>query len=378
MTTVVTGVPIPAVPITDAFAASHYPVSAAEAATALHASTNGSMPRGLCTKLSEAVDSFPLRIMIVDNSGSMQEGDGQRLVPNGAGTMRTLRSSRWHELGDDVVQVAQMSEALQCRTDVHLLNPRPGFSAMTVGPPKSWDLVAPLGRSVDAETVKTAMTRTSPGGTTPLTEACMQIVSMIEPAAAALRARGEQVCVIIATDGMPNNRATFVAAMQHLQRLPVWVVVRLCTNDDDIVGYWNDLDAQLEAPLEVLDDVKSEADEIHAVNRWLTYGPPLHSARLFGLPGKVFDDLDEKALLPWQLKEFLEDLLGADVLGAGGLPEPELDPRAFAEAVGSALGGLPPVYDPRQSKMRPWVDTRALERHVARAKRGGDAVCSIM
>merc|ERR1719446_1246009 len=110
---------------------------------------------------------------------------------------------------------------------------------------------------------------------------------MIEPAAAALRARGEQVCVIIATDGMPNNRATFVAAMQHLQRLPVWVVVRLCTNDDDIVGYWNELDAQLEAPLEVLDDVKSEADEIGQLNSWLTYGPALHLARLFGLPGTL-------------------------------------------------------------------------------------------
>merc|ERR1719473_1453223 len=188
---------------------------------------------------------------------------------------------------------------------------------------------------------------------------------MIEPHARELRACGETVTVILATDGLPNNSQTFELAMQQLQRLPVWLVVRLCTDDDSIVDYWNSLDEQLEMPLEVLDDLQSEAQEVMGNNPWLTYGPQLHYARLFGLPGKLFDAIDEMALTPSMIKDFLEDLLGCSEL-----PEPQVDANGFVDAVRAKLNTLQPVLNPRSMRMQPWVDVRKLHGTILGTKFG--------
>ena len=36
--------------------------------------------------------------------------------------------------------------------------------------------------------------------------------------------------------------------MRPLQNLPVWVVVRLCTDEDSVVDYWNKVDEVSQPP----------------------------------------------------------------------------------------------------------------------------------
>jgi hypothetical protein len=51
--------------------------------------------------------------------------------------------------------------------------------------------------------------------------------------------------------------------MRPLQQLPVWVVIRLCTNEDRMVEYWNNIDSVIELNMDVIDDPQGEAAEIH-------------------------------------------------------------------------------------------------------------------
>lgn len=341
-------------------------------ASAALKSLDNTFAHGLSAAAARSVEAHPLRVCILDNSGSMRSGDGKMLAKHN-GAFKTISCTRWKELSEDAIALAKMSEALGARTDFHLLNPVPGLNAATVCA-DAWASISPIGKTTDAASLSRTLSAVTPNGSTPLTEAVMTVASMIEPMSRSLRASGQAVAVLICTDGLPNNKNSFVQAMRQLQTLPVWVVVRLVTDDDAVVEYWNDLDRALEAPLEVLDDVRGEAAEVYKANPWLTYAPPLQLTRLFGHPEKLFDALDEEPLRPSQIAAFLRLLLGAE-----HLPEPELDVPAFLEEVRLALCDQPVAFDPRHNKMKPWVDLRQLERTMYKSKHckesGG---CAIM
>jgi len=325
-------------------------------------------PRGLALNVQSSLASSPLRFWIVDNSYSMNAFDGMR-VTSSRGGVRVMRCSRTDELKDAVLHQAELSSRLGARTDFHHLNvpPSDGRSA----PPRCISLVrhddtssrcASIGDQ--CTTAEEAMARLTaaivPCGSTPLTAAVNEIHGLLAPVAAQLRERGERAVVVIATDGRPNSPHDFLRALQLLQaRCPVWVVVRLCTSDASIVDYWTSLDRELERPLEVLDDQFGEALEIGAHNEWLSYGAPLHAARLFGLQHKAFDLLDERALSPREIKQFCELLFGC-----APLPEPELEPEAFIQALTAVIAPLPLVFDPRLRKPRPWVDVVKVARRM--------------
>ena len=95
------------------------------------------------------------------------------------------------------------------------------------------------------------------------------------------------------------------------------------------------------------------------MNPWLTYGAPLQLARTFGMHDKLFDLLDEAALIPSQVRQFCELLLGMP------LPEPDLDAAAFVAAVRAAL---PTGYRARVRRNLSLTPARALSLRRSRPR----------
>jgi hypothetical protein len=197
---------------------------------ALQALSGQGFPRGLAAECVASAEAFPIRLWIVDNSGSMQASDGSMLVKLASGGTRKTSCSRWQELAATLGAIGDLSQAVGARTDFMLLNPTfsaPQFVSVATHAGAQPLPVPILGQEIDAARLRSLMEGVSPAGTTPLTEAVQRVISLVLPVAPALQARGQQAVVVLATDGQPNDPPSFLAAMQQLQRLPVWLVVRV-------------------------------------------------------------------------------------------------------------------------------------------------------
>jgi hypothetical protein len=106
------------------------------------------------------------------------------------------------------------------------------------------------------------------------------------------------VAVVLATDGIPSDwqgyggddvTNEFVSALKELEGLPVWVVIRLCTDEGNVTDFYNKLDGLLDLNLEVLDDFLGESKEVQQKNPWLNYALPMHRCRELGYHDRKYD-----------------------------------------------------------------------------------------
>ena len=154
-----------------------------------------------------------------------------------------VNSTRWGELTDAVRFHAGLAHAADIPCEFRLLNGHPPVTIGTGGD--------------DGDTAYKHFLEVldrSPTGKTPLCHHIREVTKEIAALAPSLRAHGHRAVVVIATDGESSD-GDLATVMAPLQNLPVWVVVRLCTDEDKVVDYWNGIDSQLELDMDVLDDL---------------------------------------------------------------------------------------------------------------------------
>jgi len=295
----------------------------------------------------------------------MNKQDGHRILETkDKNRLKFVTCTRWAEMQQTVDYHAEMASLLKSPTTFRMLNDpacangRQKFSIAERGD----ELI-----SEDLAIAKMTMTNSQPCGVTPLSQHIREIRTSIVELQPLLRQNGTKVAVIIATDGLPTNeygsctegvKKEFTSALRSLEGLPVWVVVRLCTDEDDVVEFWNDLDNNLELSLEVLDDFVAEAKEVHEYNKWLNYALPIHRMREMGLHHRLFDLLDERKLSKGELREFFCLLFGRGNMD--GVPDPEADWSGFLSSISRLNAKENMQWNPVTKRMESWVNMRRL------------------
>lgn len=339
-------------------------------------------PLGLSFQVVQSKEQYPIHFWVVDNSGSMRTSDGREIrkvniQPRNVFSFRAkdltntyvASCTRWTELHGAVADHAELAELLQMPTVFRLLNdpgPTVGTAELTVACRKNFDSSSVHG---EAKKAVTQLDRVKPQGATPLTSHLLEFRQRVLKIQSDLQQSGRSAVLVIATDGLPtdetgsctdDSKKRFLKVLRSLHRMPVWIVIRLCTNDDDVVSYYNNIDKELEIQLEVIDDYFGEAKEIYQCNSWLNYALPLHRSREMGFHNRLFDILDERLLNKDELLEFLELLFGRDRLI--NLPNIHTQWKEFIAMLTRVVRDEGKQWCPTTRKMEYWVDLKCLDR----------------
>lgn len=342
-------------------------------------------PNGLAKQMCRCLLDFPLRIWLIDNSDSMNTMDGLCFVHGKSRAKQMVPCSRWKELLETVRYHAELAMDLGAPTlfrfitDPALANPKiPKDKKQLMGicisevekkdKEREWVMTGlkddddfqweDFAHS-DFQAFSELLDQVVPRYTTPLAENVRAIKKQIERIHTSLIDNCQRVCVTIATDGIPEDRSEFQDAIVELYELPVWVVIRLCTSHDDVLHFWTSFDLDLEFDLDVIDDFKSEADEVMSCNPWLTYVEPVHRAREWGFSHRIFDLLDEIPFSASQMAEYCATIFGVSVHDL----KPEGDKAwwlNFYDDIVSLLLREKKYYDPLSSSCKKLINMQKL------------------
>lgn len=330
---------------------------------------------GLRNEILLFTKTFSLRFWVVDNSGSMATADGNRFVNSKTG-LKMVSCTRWKEIVETVEYHAQLAALLHCPTTFRLLNNPGGY----VGSQEF--SIGRAGAEMvdrDLQVARETLARSSPMGVTPLAKHVRDIREEIHALAPSLFQQGRKIAIILATDGLPTNEYgiagreandEFTTALRSLEGLPVWIVVRLCTDEANIVQFYNDIDAQLELSIEVLDDYVGEAQEVHSVNPWLNYTLVIHRMREMGVQNRLLDLLDERLFTTSEMYEFCVLLFGAREFE--NVPDPDADFAGFMKKLSKILDKEKSQWNPISKKTKPIIDVKEVARLY------GNGSCVIM
>jgi len=249
--------------------------------------------------------------VVVDNSGSMEHEDATIYSKNYNGVYNKIDNvSRWNEAIHKTLEIAQYNIARKMKTSYYLLNPNiKGQWELNL----DYIVLDPYSRFInnDLKILETyILSDRNIRGNTPLDGITNYFSGLFDKN---FYNENKAICLNIITDGEPNNSDTFTNSLKLIAKShSVFLVINLCTDDDNVVEYYNKLDTTIGnelSGLDVIDDFESEAKEIKKVkNTFFVYSYRIHLCRQAGCYSIISDQMDEITFPIHYITKFIREL----------------------------------------------------------------------
>jgi hypothetical protein len=152
-----------------------------------------------------------------------------------------------------------------------------------------------------------ALLSEAPRADSPICKAVSEVVTKMRAMEEGLRESGKKALLVILTDGASSD-GDVVAALKPLEGMPVQIIIRVSTDDNVVIEYWNNVNTSIDINVLMLDEIEHEGVQIEEVNSWLTYGPALHRAREYGAALSFLDNVDYCQLSQEDIKSTVQML----------------------------------------------------------------------
>jgi hypothetical protein len=262
------------------------------------------------------LDKSLYAIYVIDNSLSMTEGDGKIFMEETNGIIRKkLGVWRWEEAVYKTSKIADYNVKRRMKSAYYLLNPYNKTweenEDYVVVDPNELDYRDKLAilkdKILDTQNIRR---------NTPLDEITEYFITSLQSFINMEHYNQIPVCYNILTDGNPNCKLRFEHRLKNLcKNYNIFLVINLCTDDEDIIDYYNNLDKTIGNELsgmDVIDDLETEQIEvIENGNTFITYSNDIHICRMAGCYSVISDLLDEEPLNLFYMNKLCKELVGS-------------------------------------------------------------------
>jgi hypothetical protein len=198
-------------------------------------------PTGLSSMMLDNAEKCPVRILLIDNSGTMNADDATMVAQSSTGKIQTTECTRWEALSSCLVWHAEMAAWLQNPTCCRLLkDPGAHIGPQQLGISSSQHYSA----SEALKRLKQLLRATRPNGPAlnTLCEHLEDVLSSISHMVPTLTREDRRLILCIFTDSIPlDEQGNFGQFLSMLRGWPVQVVLRLSTADERVLQFYRSL-----------------------------------------------------------------------------------------------------------------------------------------